>query len=383
VVHRKTNGRSFFENNEETDVQIKPWAALTAMALALSLAACGGSEDGDQTPRASYGKLVSFGDSLSDVGSYRVGVVAAMGGGRYTVNGSGGENWTELLAAQLGVDAPCAAQTGLNSAAALGGPVAVENHAGCYGYAQGGARVTELVGPGNAALLALGDSSGALGQLTDPVVNQITRHLSAVGGRFAADDLVTVMAGGNDLFMNLATLQAQVEAGADATTAATAAVTAMGVAGAELAGYVKAMILAKGAERVVVVNLPDVSLTPMAASLDAGTRGLIQTMASTFNAQLAAGLGTTAGVLAVDAFTASQSQHADPAQYGVSNATTPACDLSGALASLPTSLVCTSATTVAADTSRYYFADTVHPTPYGYKLLTQLVTDALLKAGWL
>ena len=29
------------------------------------------------------------------------------------------------------------------------------------------------------------------------------------------------------------------------------------------------------------------------------------------------------------------------------------------------------------------FADTVHPTPYGYKLLADLVTTNLRQAGWL
>lgn len=359
------------------------WSWLAAAAAAALLAACGGGGDGDQTPRTAYGKLVTFGDSLSDIGTYKVGVVAAMGGGHYTVNGGGGENWTELLAKQAGVSAPCAAQTGLNSAPALGGPVAVEDHSGCFSYAQGGARVTNAIGPGNAALLALGDSSGALGQLTDPVLNQITRHLTASGGSFAADDLVTVMAGGNDVFMNLATLQAQVGAGVPVKTAATEAVTAMGVAGAELAGYIKAMVVAKGATHVVVVNLPDVSQTPFAATLDADTQALVQTMAATFNGQLAKGLAGTSGVLLVDAFVANQKQMADPAQFGVTNATTPACDLAGALASLPTSLVCTANTLISGDTSHYYFADSVHPTPYGYRLLAQLVTDALLKKGWL
>ena len=45
-------------------------------------------------------------------------------------------------------------------------PVPVVNHAEWYSFAQGGARVSNPMGPGNAALLALGDPSGALGQLT-------------------------------------------------------------------------------------------------------------------------------------------------------------------------------------------------------------------------
>lgn len=358
----------------------KRWGHLAAWTAAVLLAACGGSEDGDQSPKVQYGKLVAFGDSLSDVGSYQVGIVASLGGGRYTVNGTGGENWNELLAAQAGVAAPCAAQTGLNATADLGGPVAVVNHAGCYGYAQGGARVTAAVGPGNAALwLGFGDSSGKLGQLTDPVINQIQRHLAAAGGSFAADDLVTVSAGGNDLFMNLATMQATIAGGGDATAAVTAAATAMGTAGAELAAYIKSLVVAKGATHVVVINVPDVSLTPSAAAYSAQTKAIVQTLVQTFNSQLAAGLAGQSQVLLVDTYTALQQQAAKPSQFGVSNFTDTACDLD----KVATSLMCTAATTVSGDVSHYYFADGVHPTPYGYKLLTQLVTDAMLKAGWL
>jgi outer membrane lipase/esterase len=374
----------FFESVTEVDMKNLRFGVL-ALAAAALLAACGGGGDGNQSPRVTYGKLVSFGDSLSDVGTYAVSGVAALGGGKYTVNGPDGKNWTELLAAQMGVAAPCAAQTGLNANQALiGFPAApIVNHDGCFGYAQGGARVTDPVGPGNAALLALGDASGALGQLTDPLFNQITRHLTAAGGSFDATDLVSVMAGGNDVFMNLATLSAVIAAGGDPNTAAQDAVQAMGVAGAQLAGYIKALILAHGAQHVVVVNLPDVSLTPFAKSLDASTQGLIQVMSSTFNQQLATGLAGTDNVLVVDAFTESQKQAATPAQYGLSNVTTPACDLAGVLAALPTSLVCTTATVIAGDVSTYAYADSVHPTPYGYRLLAQLVTSELTKKGWL
>jgi phospholipase/lecithinase/hemolysin len=36
-----------------------------------------------------------------------------------------------------------------------------------------------------------------------------------------------------------------------------------------------------------------------------------------------------------------------------------------------------------ADVSTFQYADDVHPTPYGYKLLAQLVTDRMAKAGLL
>jgi phospholipase/lecithinase/hemolysin len=208
--------------------------------------------------------------------------------------------------------------------------------------------------------------------LTDPVVNQINRHLTAVGGSFAADDLVLVLAGGNDVFMNLAFV------GAGAMTP-TAAVTAMGTAGAELAGYVKALIVAKGAKYVVVVNLPDVSQTPFFITTPASTQGLVQTMSTTFNSQLSAGLAGTAGVVYVDAFTQGQDQNAHPAQYSLTNVTAMACDP----VKVASSLMCTAATLIAGDTSHYQFADGVHPTPYGYQLLAEFVAAQMAKAGWL
>ena len=343
-------------------------APCASVVLAALLAACGGGGDGDQNPRVSYGKLVSFGDSLSDVGSYRVGAIAQLGGGEYSINGSTGVNWTELLAASAHVAAPCAAQTGLQSTIPSIPAVAVVNHAGCFGYGQGGARVTDPIGIGNAALPA-----PQLGQLTDPVKNQILRHLAASGGTFATDDLVTVMAGGNDVFANLGALQQGLTP--------TQAVTAMATAGGELGAYVKSLIVANGAKHVVVVNLPDVSQTPFAYALDQPTQGLINTMVQQFNAQLAAGVAATPEVLLVDAYTQGRDQNARPANYALTNVTTPACDLTKT--ALPTSLVCTASTLVAGDVSGYEFADTVHPTPFGYSLLARFVAENMIKNGWL
>ena len=348
------------------------WAwALVAGASAL-LVACGGGGDGDQTPKVKYSNLVSFGDSLSDVGTYGVSTIKAVGGGQYNVNGANGKNWTELLAAQLGVAAPCAAQTGLKSVIPNIPAVTVVNKPGCFGYGQGGSRVTNPVGIGNIATFPA-DPSGALGQLTDPVLNQIQRHLAASGGSFKADELVTVLAGGNDVFANLGAI------GAGAITPQ-AGVIAVGTAGGELAAYIKNLIVGKGAKYVVVVNLPNVSKTPFAYTLDAPTQGLIQTMSATFNDQLAKGLAGVDVVL-VDAFAQSNDQAANPAQYGIKNGTSPACDLSKTI--FASSLVCNATTLIAGDVSKYQFADGVHPTPYGYQLLAQLVAKNLAAKGWL
>jgi phospholipase/lecithinase/hemolysin len=267
------------------------------------------------------------------------------------------------------------------------------NGGSCTNYAQGGARVTAPVGPGNAALVVPGNAStygNAIGQLTVPVVTQIGNYLAHNGGTFNDKQLVTVLAGGNDLFINIATFQAQVAGGMDPTVAATAAVTAMGKAGGELAAYVNQMILAKGATHVVVVNLPDVSLTPYAIAAGASGQALVKQMASTFNSQLQAGLTAGSSLVYVDAFAASEDQATNMAQYGLTNVTTPACDLTV----VSSSLVCTKSTLISAvapaassapatAANTYEYADSVHPTPYGYRLLSELVGEQLAIKGWL
>lgn len=371
--------------------------ATGALMLAV-LASCGGGGDGDQSPKLQISRIVSFGDSLSDVGSYnttalagQVSLAAGLAGtansGKFTINSAGAKNWIELLAAQYGVAAPCPAQTGLQSVGPLVGfAQAPQDFADCFAYAQGGARVTEAIGPGNIGTLP-GASSGALGQLTRPVADQVQAHLAkgTGGDSFASDELVLVLAGGNDLFINLAIVEAAI-AGGDQTAiqnAIAAAGAAMVTAGTQLANLVKDEMLAKGASHVVVVNVPDVSLTP--DSIDAGVEAQALTLQLTqaFNNALAQGLAgiSSPQLVFVDAFTQSQEQAANPAQFDLSNVTDRACD--PALSVIDTSLVCNANTLIAGDTSKFLYADGVHPTPYGYKLLAQFVADRLVKAGLL
>ena len=142
-------------------------------------------------------------------------------------------------------------------------------------------------------------------------------------------------------------------------------------------------MLAKGARFVVVINLPDASQTPFALSLDAQTRGLINTMVTTFNSQLQAGLNG-AGVLYVDEYTQGRLQTANPAQFGLTNVTTPACSTTSPANPLAgSSITCTQASLIPGDTSGFLFADSVHPTPLGYQLLANHVIAQMRAAGWL
>ncbi|HEY0063989.1 MAG TPA: esterase [Telluria sp.] len=456
-----------------------------AILTAAVLSACGGSDDNTPAaqPKPKFASQVSFGDSLSDVGTYKVGTVAALGGGKYTINGNNtavnatltGKNWTELMAAQFGLAAPCAAQTGLDGDPTKGFAVPVTNNLACTGYAQGGARVTDPKGPGNKL------TGSALGQLTVPVVTQVATHLARNGGKFTGNEVVFVMAGGNDALQLLADLTAAAQAagaaegakvgastyitslvgklaagatnpttaaaaiglaaqtaaaqpGATSTTITTAAVTAaaqqpgnaavgspavygpmtvaaqaeataagnaagakagadyaaangpglvpkMAAAGTELANLVRNEIVGKGANYVVLVNLPDLATTPSGKSQSASSQQLIAGMVSGFNIALRVGVdGLESKVLPVDLYTVSVDEIANPAKYGITNTTTPAC---GTNALGGTSLVCNATNVVAGDVSHYLFADTVHPTPFGNSLIAKYVADQMAVRGWL
>jgi phospholipase/lecithinase/hemolysin len=354
-----------------------PRISLVSSLVALGLVACSSAPDAESTAsssqdlsRQSPRALISFGDSLSDVGTYDVGEVKALGGGKYTVNSPTAKNWTEVLSKYLGRPAPCAAETGLDGLAADGFNVPVTSFPSCRNYAQGGARVTNPVGPGNAAL---GGGNAVIGQLTVPVVTQIQNYLAIAGG-FQCDDLVTVLAGANDVFINLDTIAAGAETPAEA-------VTAMSTAGTQLAGYVTADIFGKGATRVVVLTIPDIDKTPFGLSQSAETQALIGDLLTSFNTALTQGLAHS-GALIVDAYAFSDEEAANPAAFGFTNITTPSCNLTAAVNPLGSSLVCTTSTLVSGAEPTWAFADTVHPTPYSYALIADRVFASLLLKGW-
>jgi len=392
------------------------WAAVAA---ALMVAACGGGGNGNQSPKLAITSMVTFGDSLSDVGNANVGTVKALGGGLWTVNSATAKNWTAYVAAQYGLPAPCAAQTGLTPSSALTSNgfvgAAITNNTSCLNYAQGSSRVTSVYGPHSVALRAFinaatssttGDTTEPLGLTALPITKQIDLHLAS--HTFTGNELVTVLAGANDIFMNLngvssaaaggaaaggaavlagwpSSVQAAVAAGgAAATTAASAAaLVALNTSADELAGYIKSKIIQNGAKYVAVLNVPDVSTSPYALSMPSAIP-LISMMVTTFNTRLQSDLAGVSGVHMVDAYSNGRDEVANPAQYGLTNVTTPACSTTSTANPLAgTSLTCTTPSTVAGDTSHYLFADGVHFTPFEYQFIGELVNKELLLAGWL
>jgi phospholipase/lecithinase/hemolysin len=393
-------------------MQTKNKALSLALALALGLAACSGGDAGGGPPVAAtegvqsaplhFAAQVVFGDSLSDVGSYAVGAVAAGGGGKFTINGNGtiqypeltGQIWDEMIAAQLGLPAPCAAQSGLQGDAARGLSAPAVNHPGCYDYAQGGARIVDPIGPGNV------QAGSPIGELTVPIATQVANHLAAAGGRFLGDEVVFVMAGSNDVVTWWRVLAdgagaAAQAAGPDPAAQAQAraayyaangpgAVAALQAAGSQLATIIGQQIVGAGANYVVVNNVPDLSGSPLGGVQEPQLRALVQQMVQGFNGALKAGIDAlpqAAQVAQVDIYALSQDTLANPANYALTNTTAPAC---GPNALDGNSLVCNVFNVYpGVDISHFLFADTVHPTPYGHWLIARQVGAAMAAKGWL
>jgi outer membrane lipase/esterase len=331
------------------------------------------SVEHDKYPKVRFSSQISFGDSLSDVGSYAVGTIAALGGGQFTINSPGVKNWSALTAAKFGLAAPCAAQTGLDGDPALGFSVLPPlNHTGCTSYAQGGARVTDPIGVGNKLT---GGANASLGFLTVPIVQQIQNHLNLKDGKFKDDEIVFVFAGANDVFFQLGLLQA-------GATSPTAAISSVANAASQLATAIHTQIVGNGAKYVVVMNIPNIAITPFGNSLNPSARGLLDYMVNTFNSLVQAGVGSNESVLYLDSYSESTNQYNNPAAYGLSNVTDTACDLSPEKNPLASSLICNQFNLIPGNTDQYLFADRVHPTPYGYSLIAQLVIKEMRNKGW-
>ena len=347
----------------------------TASAAFALLAACGGgSDDNNSTPAGGVKlQVVSFGDSLSDVGTYSPVATANFGGGRFTTNP--GQVWVQDVAQYYG-DTLTPAMTG-------GFGVAPQAQAG-LGYAQGGALVTNPIGINHVST----DPANYQGALTVPVVQQVKNYLAAHGS-FNPGQLVIIEAGSNDVLYNF-------QAASSGAISVDAAKAAIGQAAIDLTGVI-ATVLQHGATHVLVSNVPDIGTTPQGLMISAQNRALLSQASLGFNAALTAGLtqtGLLSKVILLDIVTPLANITANFGQFGfaVSNTGT-ACNLQAMAAAaqkfgepnpqaFATSLFCSPETlTVAGADQTYMYADTVHPTTHLHALYAQAAEQAIAKTG--
>ncbi|WP_250450444.1 SGNH/GDSL hydrolase family protein [Caballeronia sp. ATUFL_M2_KS44] len=347
----------------------------TASAAFALLAACGGGSDNNNSTPAGGIKLqvVSFGDSLSDVGTYSPVAAANFGGGRFTTNP--GQVWVQNIAQYYG-DTLTPAMTG-----GFGSPPVAQSG---LGYAQGGALVTSPIGINHVST----DPANYAGALTVPVVTQVQNYLTAHGS-FNSNQLVIINGGANDILYNFQ----QAVAGAITPAQASAAI---GKAAIDLTGII-GTIVQHGATHVLVSNVPDIGTTPQGLMSSAANRALLTQASAGFN-QVLAGALTQAGLMSkviyFDVVPLLANVTANYGQYGfaVSNTGT-ACNLQAMAtaaakfgepnpSAFATSLFCSPQTlTVAGADQTYMYADTVHPTTHLHAVWAQATEQLIAKTG--
>ena len=347
---------------------LRRWTrAAAVVVVGVVAAACGSSDDDNGIHR-----FVVFGDSTSDMGTHQVSFVAAVGGGRYTVNP--GPVWTERVAQSLGLPMTVGLHGGVSTATQV-----CPLPPNCTNWAVGGGRVT--LHPG------IREEADGSGQLAATIKEQIAYHLARFNGKFDNNDLVSIQGGYNDLFYQLGVFAAMLQGGATADQALAAVVTAMATAGGELAGYVKTDILGKGARYVIVQNMSNLAASPYGVASGAQVQALITAMTGAFNAQLAAGLAGSNAKLFDFAATTTQ-WASNPGAVGITNIANPACSAAkiaaatGGLIQDGASLFCTGLTLVDGDTSKWFYADDVHPAPYGHQLIAEAFLAETRRHGW-
>ncbi|MBL8286414.1 MAG: phospholipase [Rubrivivax sp.] len=380
---------------------------LAAAAALLVLAACGGG-GADTAPRDSVSRVVVFGDSLADVGTF--------GGVRATIQGN--DMYPERLAQSYGLAKGC------NFYVFNGTTFVANTTTGCANFAIGGGVINRFSSSLSAA---------------DPRGIGVQFATATAGGNFGAGDLLVIDGGGNDA---AALVGAYLKAGQPApagdggasylallgtqlTAAQVNAAAAGGAAGLAGAGatYMQALAdtfytmiktgaLDKGAQRAVVLNMPGITNTPrfqlvldsIAAANGGGSAGatargqseaLFKGWVEAFNAQLATRFAGDSRVAIADFYSNFNDQVAHPAQYGLTNARNTACPATGVGSDgLPsyTFATCTNAALAAAPPAgttdpnwyrTWAFSDGFHPSGYGHQLLAQLLARSLTQAGWL
>lgn len=387
---------------------------VSGLLSALLLAACGGGDPdvpgsgspaGAPTTKGTFTALVTFGDSLSDIGTYTPATsvtgngAAPYIGGKFTTNSTTGTVWVENLAATMGVTVT-PAEVGFAGVSQKCPAAAVPALAStCTAYGQGGSRVTDPNG--------INHEDGAL---TVPIVTQIANHHTRFGN-FKDSDLILVYAGNNDVFAQFGAFAAaaaaiQAQAGAGAITpeqanqqlfaAQTAAFEGMKTAALELAGYVRNEIVAKGGKYVAVMTISDIADTPFGNSAQvAPARSVLTELSQIFNLWLREGL-TGAPVQIIDTYTIFKQAYANPAALGFTNNTVPACDgvkiaaITSNAVTDGSSLFCNATPGLpynglrtGADVNTWFFADAVHPTTGGHKAISDTFTAQLRAFGWL
>jgi phospholipase/lecithinase/hemolysin len=337
-----------------------------------------------------------FGDSLSDSGTF---------GLKFTVQGSAATGpssssiWVDVVAAQYQKKLLCPYFRITGST--------VTTVSGCTNYAIGGGRINNFTDP-----------SAPLSVLVQ------LQTAAQIHGNYTASDILLIDGGGNDAAdlagawlgattpTGLQSFQALLSSALGAS--ATAALLGSGQSGPVVAGAAYMEKLAdnladavithaveKGAKKVLVMNVPDIALTPRFSAVLAGVtaqagaeqaaaaKSVIQSWVNAFNTKLAnrfAATTSAASVVAVLDFNKTfRDQVANPVAFGFANSTSTACPVTGTDSSgLPsyTFPTCTAAALSGNQWQTYLFSDGFHPTPRAHQKAGEQALAVLAQRGW-
>ncbi len=382
-----------------------------ATLAVLSLASCGGG-GGDPTPprpeERTTSRLVVFGDSLSDGGTYTRGAqqllatqvnpaFAAAGVGKF-VDGPG-LVWPEVLAARLGITI-----TNERFEWGPGNPLAatdaLQTGADATNYAQGGARVASQPGVGCGTVV----NDKCTFVSTVPGAQQIDRALAK--GNFQSTDIVFFWFGTNDVFFYRTLALTEID------TRVAAATTALGRAptDAEIAvirDEVKAAFVprleeaatqaiaqlkrlqAAGASRLIGMTIPNSAKTPFGVTNVRGQRPLLDAFSVAFNNRLKAAFAAefpdNSRALLYDAGRFADVLYDDPAAVGLPNRDVPVCSVPPTLGT--SAFFCFKGLgdpfiNPAVNPATSMFSDGVHPTVVVHAKLATALYDELKDRNW-
>ena len=299
--------------------ELAPRRLVGTLAVAL-LASCGG---GTQVERFVPTRVVVLGDENSVINT---------DGTKYTINGT-------VSATDLTLD--CRVN-----------PIWVQVLAGAYGF------VFAQCNPAAAAVTSVTYSS----------VGAKVADMAAQAGQvgvFSGTDLVTILAGANDIVQQYARYPGVSEQQLGAELEAT---------GAALAATVNAVADAGG--KVLISTVPDMGLSPFAvaekaAHVDTDRAALLSRLTARLNAKLRANIsndGRRIGLLLADEMV--QTVVKFPSTYAYTNVTAAACLSTAALPACSTATLQAATTDLAAAGSfTWLWADALHLSPGGHSRL--------------
>ena len=385
-------------------------AAALAAAAALITTACGGGGGSDTEPvpspapaAASGGppsRLIVAGDSLADVGTF--GLKATV---QNAANPSVGYPvYPELVGSALGMGPQCNFFSSSDGTAIT---TTFNTNPGCTNFAVGGAQVLNPVTRrGNDVPLSLQfqlESAVAANGGTWQPGDLILIDAGSNDAAGLADAFLAARSGGGDRAIFLALLRQQLDAGAitQALAQPDGESAAAGLYLQRVAqtfwNTVKANTLDKGATRVALVEVPDLTLTPRFRSIAADLSSTEGAAAATafqaalrqwivgFNTELNRLAAGDARVVVVPYFADFSAQNTNPAASGLTNATQASCPPQGDFPA------CTDAALDASPPAglapgwwkTWFYSDNFHPSPRGHELLAASVNRSLAQAGWL